>query len=427
MKKLLLSPYLTLALGAAGVVAACSSDNTEQEDPSGIQSDGGAGGAKEDDDAGSTGGTTEDDKKPGATCDDGKKNQNETDVDCGGKCDACNVGDSCDLNSDCESGSCSGDWMGQGGAGGQGGAASLADGSICLEPSCTDGVANGDETDVDCGNSCSACEDLAACDSSEDCLSGVCGDMDSCVPPLCGDAVTNGVEECDSAGVDSALCDHDCSLQVCGDGYTNEEASETCDDGNNDLEICTYGETECTVCNETCAAVAGETSFCGDSVVDEENGEDCDDGLAGSASCSTSCEWILDAQCALSYAEFDDVSRVVDQTLGSSDARTDNVSHWSPSPDWAGADWYRFAVGDGKMPESAPEIYSCGTHAPGWLDGAHPSVNEGVVSASVCFNWNGDPCEWSASIEIVNCGDFYLYNLPQPPINRLRYCADVAE
>ncbi|RMX48477.1 hypothetical protein pdam_00008506 [Pocillopora damicornis] len=29
------------------------------------------------------------------------------------------------------------------------------------------------------------------------------------------------------------------------------------------------------------------------------------------------------------------------------------------------------------MPESPPNEYMCGTHAPGWLNGRHPSVAEG--------------------------------------------------
>lgn len=50
---------------------------------------------------------------PCATCDDGIKNGDETDVDCGGSCDAC--------------------------------------------ATCDDGIQNGDETGVDCGGSCDPC------------------------------------------------------------------------------------------------------------------------------------------------------------------------------------------------------------------------------------------------------------------------------
>ena len=43
--------------------------------------------------------------------------------------------------------------------------------------------------------------------------------------------------------------------------------------------------------------------------------------------------------------------------------------------------WYRFTGAAGsKMPESPPNKNTCGTHAPGWLNGQHPSVAEGKVN-----------------------------------------------
>lgn len=49
------------------------------------------------------------------------------------------------------------------------------------ESSCDDGEQNGDETDVDCGGSCDACNNGAACVSAEDCLSANCAG--TCVSP----------------------------------------------------------------------------------------------------------------------------------------------------------------------------------------------------------------------------------------------------
>jgi len=43
---------------------------------------------------------------PQETCSDNIKNQDETDVDCGGSCSACENGKSCNVNSDCQSGFC---------------------------------------------------------------------------------------------------------------------------------------------------------------------------------------------------------------------------------------------------------------------------------------------------------------------------------
>lgn len=72
-------------------------------------------------------------------CSDGIKNQDETDIDCGGSCPKCSDGKSCLQNSDCEGNYCNSN-------------------NICAAPSCNDGVMNGDEEGVDCGGICHACE-----------------------------------------------------------------------------------------------------------------------------------------------------------------------------------------------------------------------------------------------------------------------------
>ena len=73
-----------------------------------------------------------------ASCADGVKNGNETDIDCGGDCSSCGNGSNCNSSADCASEVCSG--------------------NTCQASSCADGVKNGHETDVDCGgNDCPSC------------------------------------------------------------------------------------------------------------------------------------------------------------------------------------------------------------------------------------------------------------------------------
>ena len=74
------------------------------------------------------------------------------------------------------------------------------------------------------------------------------------------------------------------------------------------------------------------------------------------------------------------------------------------------------------MPETCVSSYHCGTHAPGWLRGAHPDVSEGVVSRTVCFTWRNNCCSWRSTILVRNCGDFYVYKLQRAPKCKLRYC-----
>ena len=85
--------------------------------------------------------------------------------------------------------------------------------------------------------------------------------------------------------------------------------------------------------------------------------------------------------------------------------------------------WYRFGGGAGvKMPTSCVSENRCGTHAPGWMDGAHPTVADGKVTRKVCYGWSGNCCRRSNNIEVVNCGLYYVYKLGPTPGCTLRYC-----
>src|SRR5262245_41152408 len=46
--------------------------------------------------------------------------------------------------------------------------------------SCSDGLLNGTESDVDCGGSCAACGAGRVCDFNVDCASGVCDATNHC-------------------------------------------------------------------------------------------------------------------------------------------------------------------------------------------------------------------------------------------------------
>ena len=88
------------------------------------------------------------------TCEDGVKNQDESDIDCGGVCKKCRDGLYCHNDSDCISNYC---YEG-----------------ICKRPSCNDGIKNQNETDVDCGGLCKKCMNGMGCKKNEDCISNYC-------------------------------------------------------------------------------------------------------------------------------------------------------------------------------------------------------------------------------------------------------------
>ena len=131
---------------------------------------------------------------------------------------ACANTKKCSLASDCKSGVCSG--------------------SVCVAPSCTDSVKNGDETDVDCGGTtCGACADSKKCILAGDCKSGVCT-AGACAAPSCTDSVKNGVEtDVDCGGgtcpkcADTKACAYasDCKSGVCDSA--GKCAVPSCTDG----------------------------------------------------------------------------------------------------------------------------------------------------------------------------------------------------
>ncbi|MFO7567894.1 MAG: hypothetical protein R6X02_34960 [Enhygromyxa sp.] len=158
-------------------------------------------------------------------------------------------------------------------------------GSLCIVPSCTDGVKNGDETDVDCGGGCDPCGDHQGCSIAADCQSGVCAGS-FCAAPGCGDAVQNGDEtdldcggQCNGcAEGKSCNVDGDCLSQYCAAGQC--AAADCLVDAD-----CSSFNSQCTtgVCNaqKTCDAVAANN---GGACNDGDNcttGETCNAGSCG--------------------------------------------------------------------------------------------------------------------------------------------------
>ncbi len=88
-------------------------------------------------------------------CFDGERNQNETDIDCGGPCDGCSENKKCDVDLDCATNYCQE--------------------GTCKVARCDDGAINGLESDVDCGGEpCLKCKNEQVCINHDNCDSGYC-------------------------------------------------------------------------------------------------------------------------------------------------------------------------------------------------------------------------------------------------------------
>ena len=87
-------------------------------------------------------------------------------------------------------------------------------------------------------------------------------------------------------------------------------------------------------------------------------------------------------------------------------------------------DWYRFSAGAGTSiaTQCIPDAQRCGTDVPEWMDGAHPTVDEGVVSRKVCFSGYHNCCYRNVMINVRNCSSFFVYRLKPVSYCNSRYC-----
>ncbi|XDV15925.1 hypothetical protein PO909_015860, partial [Leuciscus waleckii] len=96
------------------------------------------------------------------------------------------------------------------------------------------------------------------------------------------------------------------------------------------------------------------------------------------------------------------------------------------SVSWSG--WYRLFINSvsAHIPDTCVAQSSCGTSAPLWIRGGHPTVTDGVVTRDVCGHWVNYCCYFgSFPIKVKACpGNYYVYELVTPTFCDLAYCAD---
>ncbi|MBX7082571.1 MAG: hypothetical protein K1X88_25425 [Nannocystaceae bacterium] len=224
--------------------------------------------------------------QPTPTCEDGVQNGDETDVDCGGTCpDLCGDGQGCAADDDCESGMCDPETMTCGPGG-----------------SCRDGMMNGDETDIDCGGSCKTdCMDGQGCLVGDDCISSQC-DPKAMICTSCSDGAQNGDEtdvdcggscpdDCDDG--QGCLVDDDCVSNSCDPDTMVCLPPATCRDGaqNGDETDVDCGGDTCPGCDdgETCMDGGDCLSQVCDPKSDTCTPPACDDGVHNGAETDVDC------------------------------------------------------------------------------------------------------------------------------------------
>ncbi|MFA4837158.1 MAG: hypothetical protein WC749_13950, partial [Dehalococcoidia bacterium] len=165
---------------------------------------------------------------PSDTCKNGLRDNDETDIDCGGSCTAKCLSDKrCIENADCVSDLCKIMVSSQAG--------------ICTDDKCANNKLDIGEADMDCGTNCPAkCKVGSNCRLGTDCESKICK-SNKCAAPSCDDAAMNGVESDIDCGGSCSKCDDgkrclasgDCKSGLCTSGYCEQE-KDTDHDGMDD-------------------------------------------------------------------------------------------------------------------------------------------------------------------------------------------------
>ncbi|MBM3204546.1 hypothetical protein FJZ48_01015 [Candidatus Uhrbacteria bacterium] len=231
---------------------------------------------------------------PQPSCNDGLRNQNETDVDCGGVCAKCANGKFCSSNADCVNGSCNGNICGGGNqclklCGGcappciegqscgidsdcRVGLVCRTSGNTmtCQQPQnqCSNGIRDGLETGIDCGgnNACSRCPNGVACGVGGDCVSGNC-QGGFCAQQQGGQCGSVGQACCaNNTCPGGGFCSNGTCTQnqggggaTCQDGLHNNQESDT-DCGGPNCGRCSNGR-RCQL-NTDCVSLTCSGGFC---------------------------------------------------------------------------------------------------------------------------------------------------------------------
>ena len=75
------------------------------------------------------------------------------------------------------------------------------------------------------------------------------------------------------------------------------------------------------------------------------------------------------------------------------------------------------------MSENPAEIDHCGTYYSGWLKDSHPEIQGEMEKGEICFSHPKKECQFRMKIRLLNCNNYYLYELKNVRRCDAGYCA----
>lgn len=290
-----------------------------------------------------------------SACENNKHDPNESDVDCGGTsdCEACGAGLHCSSNKDCQSNFCND--------------------SLCVNPSCGDGVKDQDETAIDCGGTCApqfACELDAACKVGQDCKSEYCKDSQ------CADHCKSGALEADET-------DKDCggSCEKCDDRLRCKTASDCLSD------ICSNNKCVPPTCNDDVLNQDESDVDCGGVCATKD--KPCD--IAARCNSGADCEsWVCSkSKCVsdIGIAENDVIDDFEDGDL-ILPAKGGRVGQWYQYGDGSGTVAEEINNKQPRLPLSKLVLRNTGKDFTGWGSGVGADLNNpgGMQSTKLVYD-----------------------------------------
>lgn len=128
-----------------------------------------------------------------------------------------------------------------------------------------------------------------------------------------------------------------------------------------------------------------------------------------------SCHYSTEKEC-LDYSTLTSANRSSSYSLPAVGSSASCDSDLTPQ-------WYRFLFPAGvQMASSHVPPQKCATVLSGWLESKQPKMTDGIVNGKVCFSLGLNKCYRSQTIQVRNCGRFYVYKLQPTRSCPMRYC-----